>query len=104
MMEAMKQDIENTQAMMVKLKDLLSQSSSNMQSANKGLKALYGAIPAYFDAAESYIQTIEAKRSDIESAFQSTINGGFQQMYYAVSVFALVAAAALMFYKHKKKI
>ncbi len=104
MMETMKQDIDDTQAMMVQLKDLLSQSSANMQSANEGLKALDDAIPAYFDAAEqSYIQTIEAQHSDIESAFQSAINGGFQQMYYAVSVFALVAAAALMFYRHKKK-
>lgn len=104
LMETMKQDITDTQAMMVQLKDLLSRTRDRMQSASKGLTALNDAIPAYFETAkQNYIETVEAKSSEIESAFQSAINGGFRQMYYAVSVFSIVAAVALMFYRHNKK-
>ena len=46
---------------------------------------------------------MKAKGPEIEATFQSTLNSGFQQMYYTVSVFAVVAAIALIFYKNKKK-
>lgn len=105
LMETIKLDIVDTQALMAQMKVLLSESSAKMQDANKGLTELKEAIPDYFDVAkQSYVASIEAQRSDIESAFQGAINGGFQQMYYAVSVFAVIAAAVLVFYRHKKKV
>ncbi len=104
LMETMQQDIAETQTLMVQLHELLTLSADKMQHANEGLATLKDSIPAYFDGAEqSYIASIEALSPDIETAFQSAVNSGFQQMYYSVAVFTVVAAAALMFYRSKKK-
>ena len=104
LMETMKQDIAQTQTLMVQLKELLTQSADKMRHANEGLSTLKDSIPAYFEATEKiYTDAITAKSAEIETAFQSAVNSGFQQMYYAVAVFAVVAAATLMFYKGKKK-
>ena len=104
LMETMKQDIAETQTLMVQLQELLTQSRDKMQHANEGLITLKDSIPAYFEATQaSYIDTIRAQGPEIETAFQSALNSGFQQMYYTVAVFAVVAAVALMFYRGKKK-
>ncbi len=104
LMETMKQHVGETKTLMEQLKDLLTQTQANMQSANEGLAELKDSIPGLFDAAKkSYIEAVKAKGPEIEATFQSTLNAGFQQMYYTVSVFAVVAAVALIFYKQQKK-
>ncbi len=102
LMERMAQDIAETKTIMAELKDLLQKSAGRMKSANQGLEALRDSIPACFDSAkQSYLAAIEAKRSEIETAFQTAVNEGFTRMYYAVAALTVAASLILLFYRKR---
>jgi hypothetical protein len=67
-------------------------------------KALDAEIPlAFGKSRDSYIAAIEAKRPEIEKAFQTTLNVGFSQMYITVAVASVLGAVLLAFYRKRGK-
>lgn len=63
-------------------------------------KQLKQAVPPAFDKSKKdYLNNIELKRPELEEIFQSTLNGGFKQMYITVFFINLIAFVVLLFYK-----
>ncbi len=82
---------------------LLNADLSAMQDALPRMEKLKASIPSTFQIAkETYSAQVRDKGGEIESVFQSTLNEGFRQMYYAVSAFALIAFIILLFYRRDK--
>jgi EmrB/QacA subfamily drug resistance transporter len=103
-MEKIKAGMETSGTMMGEMSGLLTGAIAAQEKAKSGLETLRGEIPGYFEKAKnSYLEAIRAKKGEIESVFQSTVNNGFTQMYYAVAVFSTIAAAALIFYRQAKR-
>ncbi len=68
------------------------------------MKALDDEIPSAFrKSRDSYMVSIEERRPEIESAFQSALNVGFSQMYITVALASLVGALVLSFYRQRGK-
>lgn len=63
-------------------------------------RELKQAVPPAFEKSKNdYLSNIEAKRPKLEGIFQSTLNGGFKQMYITVFFINLVAFVVLLLYK-----
>ena len=61
------------------------------------------AIPsAFITAKNSYIAEIDKSKTAIENEFQSTLNGGFKQVYLTVAVASIAALLILAMYRSKK--
>ena len=74
-------------------------------SIQKKMARLKNSIPGDFAKSEKqYLSLIEAKRPEIERTFQTTINGGFRNMYLFIGIVSILAIFALMFYQEKKKL
>ena len=70
---------------------------SNTLNKTKELKQ--AVPPAFNKSKKEYLNNIEAKRPELEGIFQSTLNGGFKQMYITVFFINLIAFVVLLFYK-----
>ncbi|PKM73430.1 MAG: MFS transporter [Firmicutes bacterium HGW-Firmicutes-16] len=74
-----------------------------METLLTEMQSLRYAIPGAFDSAKNdYLEEIDAKAGDIESAYQSTVNYGYRSIYVTVSVAAALAILLLLFYRKKK--
>lgn len=88
----------------------MSEGMKAMQTAKEQLKddiikmrKLNAAIPKAFQTAQkNYLKKIDNKKSSIETEFQRTLNGGFQQLYLTVTIASCLALLILIFYKQKK--
>ncbi len=89
----------------------MKQGLAGMQSGRKQLAeltdkmtALKNSVPGAFEQAKrDYLSTLDGMAPQIESAFQSGLNGGFRSMFVFTAISAAIAAVALAFYKTKKK-
>lgn len=83
--------------------NLINADYTAMQDALPKMVLLKNSIPATFETAkEEYAAQVKDKGSEIETVFQSTLNEGFREMYYAVTAFALIAFVILLWYKREK--
>lgn len=95
--------MRNTVSIMQDMLKILQDDSIKMQDAKTKLMTLKEGISSYFsNALQSYLNVVDEKGAEIETAFQNAVNGGFTNMYYAVAVFAAVASLTLILYKAKK--
>ena len=73
---------------------------SQMETLLRQMDALNQAVPAAFSTAEgNYLTSIDAKAPELENAFQSTLNGGFANVYLTTAVAAFLALLMLAFYR-----
>ena len=76
--------------------------ASQLITLSDEMTQLKDAIPEAFEAAKnSYISEIEKKRGEIETAFQSTLNVGFKNIYFSTSIACAIALIMLVFYRKK---
>ncbi|MDP4153695.1 MAG: hypothetical protein Q8865_09705, partial [Bacillota bacterium] len=76
-----------------------------MTDLSTKMTVLKDAVPGAFKTAKNdYIKTIENKGPEIEKAFQSTLNGGFRNVYLTAAIAAVIALLLLLFYRNKVKI
>jgi len=76
-----------------------------MDDALAKMNTLKGEIPASFQAAEDgYLAQVEAKRPELETAFQTTLNEGFKNVYWTTAISAIIALVLLMFYRDQRKL
>ncbi len=103
---------------LAKARDELAAKAAGMAGASAGIaagraslgeviattKALDAEIPVAFGKSrDSYLADIEARRPEIEKAFQTTLNIGFSQMYITVAVASVLGALVLAIYRQRKK-
>lgn len=106
--EALKAEIEKNK-----------QSQAGMLAGLQGLKAaqaktgdtvfkmteLKNAVPSAFAAAKNdYLQEIDNRSATLENEFQATLNGGFKQVYFSVTVASLLGLLILAFYRPRKRV
>jgi DNA-binding GntR family transcriptional regulator len=73
----------------------------DMQDLQTKMEALKDAIPAAFaQAEENYLASIDAKATELESAFQNTLNRGFGNVYLTSAFASLLALLMLAFYRN----
>lgn len=78
---------------------------TEMTDLSSKMTALKDAIPGAFETAkENYVAEIKKKGPQIESTFQSTINGGFKNVYLTSAIAAVIAELVLLLYRKKKEI
>lgn len=76
--------------------------AAQLMTLSDEMTQLKDAIPEAFEAAKnSYISEIEEKRGEIETAFQSTLNVGFKNIYFSTSIACAIALIMLAFYRKK---
>ncbi|MCQ2551118.1 MAG: MFS transporter [Clostridia bacterium] len=62
------------------------------------------AIPGAFKEAEdSYMAQIDLKKDEIEAVFQSTLNGGFRQIFEMTAICSAIGLVLLALYRRKKE-
>jgi EmrB/QacA subfamily drug resistance transporter len=89
---------------MAKAIESINNTAADMKKLQAMMTELNDAIPEAFETAESdYIAAIDDKASEIESVFQSTLNGGFRNIYLTAAIASLVALAFLSFYSKKRE-
>jgi E3 ubiquitin-protein ligase DOA10 len=66
------------------------------------MSVLNAAIPgAFSDAKNNYLYEIDKLKLPIENEYQNTLNIGFKQIYFTVTIVALLALCILAIYKKK---
>ena len=92
-------DAGKNQADMRTAMDGMNAALSQMETLQTQMDALKSAVPtAFAQAEENYLASIDQKAPELESAFQSTLNGGFSNVYLTTAVAALLALLMLAFY------
>lgn len=77
---------------------------SEMDNALSEMQTLKDAVPGAFKQAESnYLNEIQKRSVSIENTYQSTLNDGFWQIYFATSIFAAAALVLLILYRDNRK-
>ena len=80
-------------------------SADEMTDLSSKMIVLKDAVPGAFETAkENYINAIQDESSQLESTFQSTLNGGFKNVYLVSAIAAILAVLVLLFYHRKAKI
>lgn len=68
------------------------------------MQILKDAVPGSFVTAKvDYLAEIDKNKDAIENEFQSTLNGGFKQVYMTVAVASFIALMLLIIYKPKRE-
>ena len=83
----------------------MSDARIKIDSLLEKMKRLKKSIPVEFAKSEAnYLKQIDEKRLVLENAFQSTMNGGFRNMYLFIGIMSILAFLTLLFYKETKKV
>jgi len=76
---------------------------TEMETLVSEMTSLNAAIPDAFETAkQNYLAEIDARSGQIQEVYQSTLNKGFQSIYFTVVVSSALAILLLLFYKKKK--
>lgn len=82
--------------------DALTASKAEMTDMIQKMTSLKEAVPGAFTTAKNtYLSEIDALQGPIETEFQNTLNVGFKQLYFTVTITGLIAFIILMFYRRK---
>lgn len=77
---------------------------AQMEDLSAKMTALENALPEAFAAAEAdYLSQIDDLGPALESAFQTTLNTGFRNVYLTSAIAACAAEVFLLFYRGRKK-
>jgi len=92
---------EKSQADMQTAMNQMNASIAKMEDLQTKMAVLKNAIPTAFAQSEkSYLAAIDQKAPELESVFQSTLNGGFSNVYLTSAIAAAAAFLLLVFYKN----
>ncbi len=90
---------EKSRADMKAAMDQMTATVLKMEDLQTKMGVLKGAIPTAFETAEeNYLHAIDLKAAELESTFQSTLNGGFGNVYLSTAIAAVIALLMLAFY------
>jgi MFS family permease len=85
-------------------RDAILKAVKQEQSVQKTMQALSDEIPGAFATARTdYLISIEAKRGQLETVFQESLDNGFRDMYLLVAASTILAFLVLLFYRTKRK-
>lgn len=77
---------------------------AEMTDLSVKMTTLKDAVPGAFETAkENYVAEIKKEGPQIENSFQSTLNGGYKNVYLTSAIAAVLALLVLVFYRKKKK-
>ncbi|MEI6602085.1 MAG: MFS transporter [Clostridia bacterium] len=83
----------------------MSDARIRIDSLLEKMKRLKNTIPSEFAQSEAlYLEKIDGKRLVLENTFQSTMNGGFRNMYLFIGIMSILAFLTLLFYKETKNV
>lgn len=75
----------------------------SMQTTIQKMIALKETVPiAFKQAKNNYLKEIDSKANKIETAYQTTLNKGFKQVYLTIVIASSLSLLVLIFYKKKK--
>lgn len=78
---------------------------TELETLKSEMTSLNDAIPPAFEKAKTdYLAEIDARSDRIQEVYQSTMNKGYQSIYFTVIVSAALAILLLIFYKKKENI
>lgn len=82
-----------------KARDDLRAAKADLAETLRRLGVLRDAVPGAFEQAkQTYLTEIEKRRPALETAFQSTLNGGFRDVYLTTAIACLLGLALLTAY------
>jgi EmrB/QacA subfamily drug resistance transporter len=103
----LKTKLDESKASQAKMKeglDAMNTSLADMKDTISKMTTLKDAIPGAFTTAkENYLTEIESRRLPVETEFQKTMNMGYKQVYFTVTIASAAALIILAFYKKKKE-
>lgn len=77
---------------------------AEMTDLSGKMTTLKDAVPGTFETAkENYVAEIKSEGPQIEKSFQSTLNGGYKNVYLTSAIAATLALFVLVFYRKKKE-
>jgi len=84
--------------------ELTESKKSLMERARELMQEIKDSIPELFAQIKSdYLDAVDGESDAIESVYQSSLNTGFRNMFICVTVFNLIGAILLLFYKDSRK-
>ena len=96
-------DSKKSQSDMVAAMTAMKGTIAEMTDLSTKMTALKNAVPGAFETAkDNYVAEIQKKGPQLEDAFQSTLNGGYKNVYLTSAIAAALALLVLVFYRKKK--
>lgn len=93
---------KKSQAEMLKGMEAIKSAETQIKDIISKMTVLKNAVPNAFKTAEAnYTTEIDKNSAALENEFQKTLNGGFKQVYFTVTVASILALIVLAFYKNK---
>lgn len=78
---------------------------TEMETLKSEMTSLNDAVPGAFEKAKTdYLTEIDSRSDKIQQIYQSTLNKGYQSIYFTVIVSSALAILLLLFYKKKKTV
>lgn len=97
--------IQGAISKMPKGNDGLNSTLAVMKDLENKMNILKDAVPSAFDTAQNnYLNAIEQKAPEIETAFQTTLNSGFKNIYITAVIASVIALLLLSFYTKKREL
>ncbi|MEA4890346.1 MAG: MFS transporter [Clostridiaceae bacterium] len=97
-------DSEKSQADMNTVMTPMKATIAEMNDLSGKMTSLKDAVPGAFETAkENYVVEIKKEGPQIEKSFQSTLNGGYKNVYLTSAIAAALALLVLVFYRKKRK-
>jgi EmrB/QacA subfamily drug resistance transporter len=83
----------------------ISSAKTEMETLVNEMTSLSDAIPGAFETAkQDYLKEIDARSDKLQEIYQSTLNKGYQSIYFTVIVSAALAILLLLFYKKRETV
>lgn len=81
----------------------ISSAKTEMETLVSEMTSLSEAIPGAFETAkQDYLAELDARSDKLQKIYQSTLNKGYQSIYFTVIVSAALAILLLLFYKKRE--
>lgn len=100
---ALNAKISKSQASQAEMKSAVEKmetAKEDMSALIRKMQALSDAIPGAFKTAEAnYLTEIDRRSAQIETTYQTTLNGGYKSIYLIVAVSSAAAMVFLLFYR-----
>ena len=98
-----KENEKNAEGMSGSMK-AMQQTIADMNALSQKMTGLKQAIPGAFDTAKgNYLKEIDQRSDKLESAFQTTMNGGFKDVYLTSAIASVLALLFLILYSRKRE-
>ena len=96
---------KQSQSQMTAAIDQMTAAKTEMETLVSEMTGLNAAIPGAFETAkQNYLAEIDARSGQIQEVYQSTLNKGFQSIYFTVVVSSALAILLLLFYRKRKAV